>query len=136
MTNIILELIALLILKHFIVDFLLQWEYQWKNKGTFGHPGGILHAALHGIATYLCLIWPNGMLLLPAWLLYSLAVGDSVIHYFVDWAKMTINKYFDWKPETSPMFWYLLGLDQLLHYATYLLIIKIIVDFFQKLSII
>lgn len=43
-----LLLILFLFTKHFIIDFLLQGQYQWKNKGTYGHPGGLLHSALHG----------------------------------------------------------------------------------------
>lgn len=138
MGNLILELFALLIIKHFIVDFLLQTSYQWSNKGTFGHPGGLLHAGLHGIGTYLCLVWPYGMLFLPlhGWIVPALAIGDAVVHYFIDWAKMNINQKTGWKPDTHMAFWNLLGLDQLLHYFTYWGIIKIIVDNFEKLSII
>lgn len=67
-------LIFLLFTKHFIVDFPLQWEYQWKNKGTYGHPGGIIHAALHGIGTYFCFFWLSVELAL--WL----AVADMLLY--------------------------------------------------------
>lgn len=130
MENLIVELIALLIIKHFIVDFLLQGEYQWRNKGTLGHPGGIIHAGLHGVATGMCVWMSTG--LLPIWLVVLLASGDSIIHYFVDWAKMNINKYFEWKADTHPQFWYALGVDQLCHYMTYVFILVIIVDFLKN----
>jgi hypothetical protein len=54
--NTILLVLLLLTIKHFVVDFLLQNKFQWSNKGTYGHVGGVLHAALHGIGTYLCFL--------------------------------------------------------------------------------
>lgn len=100
--------------KHFIVDFPLQGPFQYLNKGTYGHPGGILHAALHGIATF-AIGW-NFYGFVP-----GLVVGaiDAVVHYHIDWAKMNINKFFKLQPNTSEQFWWLLGFDQYLHAITY-----------------
>lgn len=117
----VLSLFTLLILKHFIVDFPAQTPYQWMNKGTYGHPGGILHAGLHGISTFLIFML---FLAQPQFALF-LAVIDMVIHYHVDWAKMNINKKYGWQPDKHPEFWILLGLDQLAHYLTYVLLIWI-----------
>jgi hypothetical protein len=113
----LLLIFTLLIVKHFIVDFPLQTKYQWSNKGTYGHPGGILHSGLHGIGTYLCLFWYA-----PIAAVY-LALADMVIHYHVDWAKMNLNAKMGWGPNTHEEFWWLLGLDQLLHYLTYVVIV-------------
>ena len=56
-TPFFLLLIALLT-KHLIVDFPLQaFPYQYKNKGTYGHPGGLLHAGLHLLGTFLVLVF-------------------------------------------------------------------------------
>ena len=117
---IILTLFTLLILKHFIIDFPTQTPYQWMNKGTYGHPGGILHAALHGIGTFLCFAL---FFVTP----FALIVGviDMVVHYHVDWAKMNINKKYGWKADAHPEFWILLGLDQLAHYLTYVALIAL-----------
>lgn len=98
-------------IKHFVCDFPLQQAYQYKNKGTYGHPGGILHAAIHGAGTLaVCLGFG-----LPFWL----ALADAVIHYHIDWAKMRLNARWGLKPENSEYFWWLLGLDQFFHYLTY-----------------
>lgn len=105
-------------LKHFVCDFLLQGPYMFMNKGTYGHPGGILHSAVQVLGTVVILalfgvtFWPT--------LLLSLLEG--VIHYHIDWVKMNINTRFGLNPNKS-QFWYLLGADQLLHQATYLILI-------------
>lgn len=118
--NEILLILTLLFTKHFIIDFPLQTKFQWSNKGTYGHPGGLLHSALHGIGTYLCLF-----LFAPLAAIY-LAVLDCVIHYHIDWAKMNLNKKLGYGPNTHEQFWWLLGLDQFLHALTYIGIVDII----------
>jgi len=117
----VLGLVFLFTIKHFVVDFLLQFKYQWSNKGTYGHPGGLLHAGLHGIGTALCLYafdWQH---------ILFFAGFDAVLHYHIDWAKMNINARMGWGPTTHEQFWWLLGLDQLLHSLTYIIIIGLIV---------
>lgn len=113
----IVLLLALFGIKHFVIDFPLQKAYQYQNKGTYGHPGGLFHAGLHGIGTWFCLFWIN-----PFWATL-MAVFDAFVHYHIDWAKMRLNAYFGWGPTTHEEFWILLGFDQLLHWLTYVLII-------------
>lgn len=114
-----------LFVKHFIVDFPLQGPFQYKNKGTYGHPGGLLHAGLHGLATTGLLIW---MFTFGSWpLAFAIGFFDFVVHYHIDWAKMSINKKMGWGPLTHEQFWWLLGADQLLHALTYWLIVGAIV---------
>lgn len=117
----ILTLFLLFTIKHFVIDFLLQYKYQWSNKGTYGHPGGLLHAGLHGIGTALCLF------MFPWDILLFMAGFDAVIHYHIDWAKMNINARMGWTPTTHEQFWWLLGADQLLHSLTYIAIIGLVV---------
>lgn len=115
-----LILVALLFTKHFVVDFPLQNRYQWSNKGTYGHPGGILHSALHAFGTMLCLVWYA-----PAVALY-LAIADGLVHYHIDWAKMNLNARMGWAPNTHEQFWWLLGLDQFLHALTYIVVVAMV----------
>lgn len=117
----VLTIMTLLILKHFAIDFPAQTPYQWMNKGTYGHPGGILHAGLHGVGTFLVFMI---FVVQPQFALFLAAI-DMVLHYHIDWAKMNINKKYGWKPDQHPEFWILLGLDQLAHYLTYCLLIWI-----------
>ena len=118
--NITLWLILALFAKHFIVDFPLQPRYQWSNKGTYGHPGGILHSGLHGVGTYLCLFWYA-----PIAAIY-LGLADMFIHHHIDWAKMNLNKKLGWGPNTHEEFWWLLGLDQFLHAITYIGLVALV----------
>jgi hypothetical protein len=112
--NTTLLLIALLFTKHFIVDFPLQKPFQWQNKGTYGHPGGVLHAWLHGVGTFLCFLY-----FVPVNLCFILWMIDMTVHYHIDWAKMNINAKYGWGANTHEEFWILLGLDQFLHAITY-----------------
>jgi hypothetical protein len=116
-----LWLMLALATKHFLVDFPLQTQYQWSNKGTYAHPGGVLHATLHGIGTYLCFAWYA-----PIAAVY-LALADTVIHYHIDWAKMKLNRWFGWAPDTHEQFWWLLGLDQYLHAVTYVIFVATVI---------
>ena len=119
--NTILIVLVLLQIKHFVVDFLLQNKYQWSNKGTYGHPGGVLHSGLHGVGTYLCVA-----LFTRPDIALGLALIDWTVHYHIDWAKMQLNKRLSLTP-ASPRFWVLLGLDQLLHQLTYVGILFLLV---------
>ena len=115
-----LVLVLLLFTKHFVVDFPLQKAYQWQNKGTYGHLGGILHAALHGVTTALVLMWyaPYASI----WL----GLIDMFVHYHIDWAKMNINKKYNWGANTHEEFWWLLGFDQYLHAITYVGLVALV----------
>jgi hypothetical protein len=104
----LLWLFLALQVKHFICDFPLQANpFFYKNKGTYGHAGGIAHAAIHGLGTWIILGWQAALL-------------DAVVHYHIDWAKMRLNKAWKLEPANSEAFWILLGFDQLLHQLTYI----------------
>lgn len=111
-------MLALFGVKHFIVDFPLQQPYQYLNKGTYGHPGGLLHAGLHALGTGIVL-W----LFAPLDWIVLMMLFDAVLHYHIDWAKMRLNSHFKLAPNTDEKFWWLLGFDQLLHWLTYCAII-------------
>ena len=114
------EALIFLFIKHFICDFPLQanpWMY--RNKGTYGHAGGLTHSALHGLGTFVIFAFWFGI---DAW---AFALADAVIHYHIDWAKMNLGKHYDLQPNNSEWFWILLGFDQLLHHLTYFVLVAI-----------
>jgi hypothetical protein len=122
-----LEVIVLLFLfsvKHVVADFFLQGPYQYLNKGNYGHPGGILHSAIHALFTLAIVVF-----FAPIDLALGAALFDFVVHYHVDWAKTRINAKFGWGANTHTEFWYLLGVDQFLHTLTYLIIAWILITY-------
>jgi hypothetical protein len=121
--NFILGLMTAFLVKHFICDFPLQanpWFY--KNKGTYGHPGGLAHAYIHMVGTWTILAFTH----LSVGTLLLLGLADGVIHYHIDWVKMNVTAAYKLTPTNSEWFWILLGLDQLLHYLTYIGIIWVV----------
>ena len=114
--KLVLFLFEMFIVKHFVVDFLLQTPYQYQNKHILGHPGGILHSFLHGITSWVILgiifEFFNSIIVVAV-------VVEFILHYFIDFFKMNFNIKYNLTP-MNPKFWYVLGFDQLLHYLTYL----------------
>lgn len=120
MTVYALLLLVLLQVKHFLFDFLFQTSYQLANKGTYGHPGGLLHAALHGLGTLVVLAV---LTVPPAWIAV-IVIGECVVHYHLDWAKERIMA-LRAGPQDA-VFWRMIGLDQMLHQLTYLAIAALV----------
>ena len=119
----LLAAVAVLMLKHMVADFYLQTAFQYLNKGKYGHPGGLIHAATHVALTPLVYL-----VLAPASLLLALAIalGEFVIHYHTDWLKEQLNRRNGWTVQDHG-FWSLLGTDQLVHGLTYLAIVAALV---------
>lgn len=117
----ILELITLLIIKHFVADFLLQNNWMVNQKGYYLQAGGVVHALIHGILTFFVLSYVTG-----EGIAFVAALLDFVLHYHIDWAKMKLGRTFNWTTNDR-MFWVAIGFDQMLHYLTYVLIILIVI---------
>lgn len=100
-------------LKHFLCDFVLQTGWQVRNKGRYGHPGGLVHSGLHALGTAPLLLG------LPPLALVGLLVAEFALHYHIDWSKDRVTKWAGWTPATH-MFWIAIGFDQLLHGLSYI----------------
>ncbi len=112
--DLLLAAIAYLMVKHAVADFFLQTERQRREKGVYGRPGGLWHAATHSLLTA-----PVFLLLpAPAAIVSALLAAEFVIHYHIDWCKEQIVRRNDWTSHDTP-FWWSIGLDQLLHGLTY-----------------
>lgn len=125
-----LALMTALLAKHFALDFFWQPPWMLNDKGRFGAWGGIAHSGVHALATATILIafWhlANGPMLFPleayradVSLIALVVLGEFVIHYFTDFAKMNLNAKMGWGPTTHSEFWQLTGFDQLVHQLTY-----------------
>lgn len=117
----ILWLMAALLVKHFICDYPLQLPYMLNEKGSYLAKGGIHHAILHGIGTGIVFA-----LFGLTSIAIVMAVLDTLIHYHVDFLKMKINQWGNLKPNNN-RFWHLIGLDQLVHQLTYVLLVALAV---------
>ena len=111
----IFALLAVLLVKHYIFDFVLQTPYMFLNKGKYGHPGGIFHAGLHALGSIAAIV------ILPPSFIVALAIviGEFVVHYHIDWSKEQIEHRLK-LTGTDAGHYILLGFDQLLHQLTYL----------------
>ena len=107
-------LIALLLIKHFIADFVLQTNRMIAEKGTYGAKHGIYHSAIHAALSLSVVLWFVSNPVTAV----TFAFMDGVIHYHVDWLKTNINK---WREITiqDVEFWVWFGADQLAHQLTY-----------------
>ena len=124
--DLLLILASLLALhaKHFLFDFVFQTAYQLRNKGKYGHPGGLLHAGLHAAGSIPgIVIWPAA-----TWLIAALVASEFMIHYHMDWIKEQVVKKFGWSSHNFG-FWVALGLDQLVHATTYICMVGVLATY-------
>ena len=92
-----------------------------RHKGIYLDWRGVKHSVDHGVGTMLIVAlfgFNTGAVILATLI-------DTMAHYHIDWAKSQLNQWLDLKPDQEK-FWWLLGLDQLLHYLTYIVILYFI----------
>jgi len=114
----LLILLLLFQVKHLLADFIWQTGWMVRNKGSYGHPGGMAHAGLHGLLTVAVLIWT------PMATVSVLAVvaAEIVLHYHIDWTKDQLLTRWEQNPQQKG-YWALTGLDQFAHQLTYVAIL-------------
>ena len=122
----LIAILCVLEVKHYICDFPLQTRYQFLNKGTYLHPGGILHSGVHALFTM------SAFLIAPPTFALGIAivVGEFLVHYHIDWSKEQVIRRNGWTA-TQREFWWAIGADQLLHHLTYLAIGALLVGAWQ-----
>ena len=121
MITTLLFLLFLLQIKHWYIDFVNQSMIEVNSKGIYGDWPGIQHSLKHGVGTALCICIVVGGYYIPFAVL--LGIFDGVIHYHVDWAKMNYGN----RDIRTPQFWNHLGLDQMVHQLTYLMLVWVVV---------
>ena len=114
----IFGILALLFIKHWYIDFINQTMEEVHGKGIYGNWAGLGHSIKHGRATFaifwfIGIAWPSAIIL---------GAIDFATHYHIDWAKININKRWNYTVE-QPQFWAWLGADQLAHSLTYLMLV-------------
>jgi hypothetical protein len=117
-----LILVVFLQIKHVICDGPLQNLSMVHAKRVYAKPLGVLHAAIHGIATFIIL----GGFGIPFVFAAQLAALETVLHYHIDFLKESIVKWNNWTSLDGP-FWWAFTLDQALHHMTYVALVWLIV---------
>jgi hypothetical protein len=116
MTSTVFVLLALFGIKHFVADYLMQFDYMLREKGIYGATGGVHHSLVHASWTFLILVFFCD----NADVIIALAFADFVLHYHIDWCKQQLNCGLT---PADRKFWVWMGADQALHYLTYIGII-------------
>lgn len=107
-------------LKHYAADFLMQSDAMIAGKANLRAPGGYVHAGIHaGFSLVVLLLCGIGWLLA-----LGLALGEFVIHYALDFAKVHYSRGVHPERQTKK-YWALFGLDQLLHQLTYVAMVAL-----------
>lgn len=117
-----LFVLTLLFIKHWYVDFVNQTAAEIESKSRYLSPQSMWHSAKHGIGTGIAFLL-TGTSLFGAVLL---ALADFLLHYHIDWTKMSFGN----RDISCPQFWSHLGLDQLAHSLTYLVLVYLALLFF------
>jgi len=112
-------LLTILIAKHFAFDYMWQTPAMLAGKGIYGNWWGVLHSLLHSWGTGIAIVVIFFMGTFPLWI-FLLPALDFSIHYNVDYIKAHYGPGID--QVTEPIYWFWHGLDQFMHYATYVLI--------------
>jgi hypothetical protein len=117
MTSAAITLLALLLVKHCLCDFVFQTPWQLSQKGTYGAPGGLVHAGSHVTGTFIALlaVMPSPSVIM------TVLVAEFVVHYHIDWVKEQVVRRCEIRE--GARFWNAIGVDQLLHNLTYLAIL-------------
>lgn len=111
-----LLLLILFQIKHWYIDFVDQDMDEVNSKGHYGQWLGIRHSLKQGLGTYIAVALVVGA---EYWIFaLVIALFDFVIHYHTDWAKMNWGN----RDIQTPAFWAHLGLDQMVHQVTYILL--------------
>ena len=107
--------------KHVLGDYVFQNAYILDHRRIWGYPGGLLHVGIHAALT-LPLLLAAGVhgLLFPA-----VVLGEALFHYHVDWTKDALIHGAGWTP-SDKQYWWLTGIDQMLHQLSYLVIVALI----------
>lgn len=122
-SEIILILLIGLQIKHVCADYFLQAPFMLRNKGKYGHVGGLSHAGIHAFLS-LCLIVIFGV---PFGIAAIYCLVEFVVHYHIDWVKEFIGRRFSTDPKKR-QFWMVHGVDQAAHQLTYIAMVWCLVS--------
>ena len=111
------QIIMTVIAIHWVADFVLQTDWQAKNKSK-NNFALLFHVTTYTICIFVCGIFflANQLTLenIKIWELWALANG--IVHFAVDYVTSRINTYL-WNKGRVHDFFVMVGFDQVIHYA-------------------
>lgn len=114
-----------LTIKHFLADYIFQTQYMLRKTAPENWVWPLtFHAGVHGVMTaavFVILVGPWGVLF---------GLLDSLLHWGIDFWKARLTS----SGMNTKRFWIELGLDQMLHYLTYILLIYLAVRFLSDIT--
>lgn len=130
MTEIFILLVVFQI-KHYLADYPLQFSYMYTWKGMPTHWIAPLrdHAAVHAAMTlfitgvYIASKTPDMSTREAFAIIFAVSFFDGISHFIIDRWKATRGV----GPDTE-IFWYYLGIDQMLHHLVGIVIIYILIQ--------
>jgi hypothetical protein len=104
--------------KHFLADFLFQHNYMLKKirpDWDFIWPLA-LHCSVHGVMTL-------AIVVVFRFEMWWLAIVDFVVHFLMDRFRSGPKYLGRFNDINKSIFWWILGMDQMIHHLTHILII-------------
>ncbi|MEM1076158.1 MAG: DUF3307 domain-containing protein [Pseudomonadota bacterium] len=114
----LLILLSLLQVKHMFADFFWQNEFMLGDRDKYIHPGRMVHAGIHAVASFIAFVIMGASF---AFVLV-LVLAEWVVHYHIDFWKGRYTAKNDLTPADAS-FWRATGVDQALHQFTYIAMI-------------
>jgi hypothetical protein len=110
------QTIMTVIAMHWVADFVLQSDWQAKNKSK-NNLALLLHVTTYTVCIFVCGIFLLTQLTpenIKIWELWALANG--IVHFGVDYVTSRINTYL-WSKGRVHDFFVMVGFDQVIHYV-------------------
>lgn len=111
--------IALLLVKHWLADFVWQTQWMVANKGNPTHPAVYAHSGVHVLCSLVSLLLCGIPL---GWSMALVLAIEFAAHAAFDVIKANKSLGGRWRID-QPRFWTILGLDQLAHHMTYVFMV-------------
>ena len=111
------QTIMTVIAMHWVADFVLQTDWQAKNKSKDNF-ALLFHVTTYTICIFVCGIFllSNELTLQNIKIWETWALANGIVHFGVDYVTSRINTYL-WNKGRVHDFFVMVGFDQMIHYA-------------------
>lgn len=111
-----MTVMTLLLIKHFLADYVFNPAYQPTEKHIYGSIGSLAHVGTHMLWCFALLVW-----VLPVETVAIITLFDGLVHYHEDYIKTKFLH--ERKGLSGRVRRCITGIDQLVHMLTYVVIV-------------